>query len=155
MSPDSIKPGVQSDIFNDDPENIPLDLLDGLNVVVGINLDQFAFLLVILDEVVDNVGGHLLIPVEAHAILGKASHLRNETLCDMVGNTINFDLSIMPGINQTLGNPRVKSMELLHETSYAALLEFFPYLPFLFPSLRFTPWLSSDPFSHHCSFQHN
>ena len=77
MGPDSIKPGVQSDIFNDNPKNIPLDLFDGLKVVVGVNLDQFAFLLIALDEVVDSVGGHLLIPVEAHAILGKASHLRN------------------------------------------------------------------------------
>ena len=47
MSPDSIKPGVKSDIFNDNPENIPLDIFDGFNVVVGVNLDQFSFLLYI------------------------------------------------------------------------------------------------------------
>ena len=149
MGPDSIKPGLQIDILDDDPQDMPPDLLDGLYVIVGVNLYQFAFLLVVLDEVVDGVGRHLLVPEEAHAFLGEASHLRNEALSDLVGDTINFDLSVVPGFNHNLGNPRIEAVESLHEAGYAALLEFFPNLPFFFPGLRFSPWLSSNPFSQH------
>ncbi len=152
MSPNSTKPRVKSDIFNDNPENIPPKKFDGINIIVGVNLDQFCFLLIILNKVIDSVGGHLLIPVEVRAILRKARHLRNKTLRDLVGNSINFYPTILPGINHIFSNPHIKSMKLLYEFGYTSLLELSPDLPLLFSSLHFTPWLSSNPFFHHCSF---
>ena len=132
MSPDSIKLGVKSDIFNDNPKNIPPEFFDGINVIVGVNLDQFSFLLIILDKVIDSVGRHLLVLVEVQAILIKSSHLRNKNLSDLVGNTINFDPAILSGINHSFSNLRIKSMKLLYEFGYTSLLEFLQTFLFSF-----------------------
>ena len=56
MSSDSVGPRVKSDILNEDPKNIPPELFDGFYVIVGINLDQFSFLLLILDEIINRIG---------------------------------------------------------------------------------------------------
>ena len=152
MCSDSVEPRVESNILNEDPENIPPKFFDGLYVIVGINLDQFFFLLPILDKVVNNIGGHLLVPVEIHAFLRETSHLRYQALIDLVGNTLNLDFAIILGIDHDFGYPRVKVVKLLHKYGNATLLKLAPNLPLLFPSLCFPPWISSNPFSNHGNF---